>query len=59
MVNPGSEVTKKLNKSKFLDEIGHKWVYVTVEEAVGVCSFMLGTQKGNPMKDESEGLNSV
>ncbi|XP_058738002.1 sulfate transporter 3.1-like [Vicia villosa] len=59
LVNPGSEVTKKLNKSKFLDEIGHKWVYVTVEEAVGVCSsFMLHTQKANP-KDESEGLNSV
>jgi sulfate transporter 3 len=60
LVNPGSEVTKKLNKSKFLDEIGHKWVYVTVEEAVGVCSFMLHTHKANNLKkDESEGLNSV
>ncbi|XP_004493701.1 sulfate transporter 3.1-like [Cicer arietinum] len=59
LVNTGSEVTKKLNKSKFLDEIGHKWVYVTVEEAVGVCSYMIHTHKSNPMRDESEGLNSV
>lgn len=58
-MNPGSEVTKKLNKCKFLDEIGHKWIYLTVEEAVGVCSFMLQAQKPNLMKDESEALNSV
>ncbi|KAJ1433102.1 STAS domain [Sesbania bispinosa] len=59
LVNPVSEVMKKLNKSNFLDELGHKWIYLTVEEAVGVCNFMLRTQKPNPMKDESEGWNSV
>ncbi|KAK7396386.1 hypothetical protein VNO78_17357 [Psophocarpus tetragonolobus] len=60
LVNPGSEVMKKLNKSKFLDELGHKWVYLTVEEAVGACNFMLHTYKPNSMKDESsEGWNNA
>jgi len=59
LVNPGSEVMKKLNKSKFLDELGHKWVYLTVEEAVGACNFMLNTYKPNPMKDDSEGWNNA
>ncbi|XP_027351617.1 sulfate transporter 3.1-like [Abrus precatorius] len=59
LVNPGSEVMKKLNKSKFLDELGQKWIYLTVEEAVGACNFMLHTHKPNPMKDESEGWNNV
>ncbi|KAK7285305.1 hypothetical protein RJT34_20072 [Clitoria ternatea] len=59
LVNPGSEVMKKLNKSKFLDELGHKWIYLTVEEAVGECNFMLQTYKPNQMKDESQGWNNV
>ncbi|KAK7378392.1 hypothetical protein VNO80_03831 [Phaseolus coccineus] len=59
LVNPGSEVMKKLNKSKFLDELGHKWVYLTVEEAVGACNFMLNTYKPNPLKDDSEGWNNA
>ncbi|ESW34453.1 hypothetical protein PHAVU_001G154200 [Phaseolus vulgaris] len=59
LVNPGSEVMKKLNKSKFLDELGHKWVYLTVEEAVSACNFMLNSYKPNPMKDDSEGWNNA
>ncbi|XP_061366980.1 sulfate transporter 3.1-like [Gastrolobium bilobum] len=59
LVNPGSEVMKKLNKSKFLDELGHKWIYLTVDEAVGACNFMLHTYKPNHVKDESGGCNSV
>ncbi|KAG5055317.1 hypothetical protein AAZX31_03G138600 [Glycine max] len=59
LVNPGSEVMKKLNKSKFLDELGQKWIYLTVEEAVGACNFMLHSYKPNPMKDESEGWNNA
>ncbi|XP_047152179.1 sulfate transporter 3.1-like [Vigna umbellata] len=59
LVNPGSEVMKKLNKSKFLDELGYKWVYLTVEEAVGACNFMLNSYKPNPMKDDSEGWNNA
>ncbi|XP_057438635.1 sulfate transporter 3.1-like [Lotus japonicus] len=60
LVNPGGEVMKKLNKSKFLDEIGHTWIYLTVEEAVEACNLMLDAHKSKPMKDEkSEGWNSV
>ncbi|XP_057742554.1 sulfate transporter 3.1-like [Arachis stenosperma] len=59
MVNPGSEVMKKLNKSKFQEKIGEKWIYLTVEEAVGACNFMLHTCKPNSKKDESEGWNKV
>ncbi|KAK7336781.1 hypothetical protein VNO77_17329 [Canavalia gladiata] len=58
LVNPGSEVMKKLNKSKFLDELGHKWIYLTVDEAVGACNFILHTYKPH-MKDESEVWNNV
>nr|XP_025604671.1 sulfate transporter 3.1 isoform X2 [Arachis hypogaea] len=55
LVNPGSEVMKKLHKAKFLDEIGQRWVYLTVEEAVAACNFMLHTYQPNPKKDESGG----
>ncbi|OIW05001.1 hypothetical protein TanjilG_06413 [Lupinus angustifolius] len=59
LVNPGSEVMKKLHKAKFIEEIGHKWIYLTVEEAVGACNFMLHTHKPNHTKDEPEGWNNV
>ncbi|XP_061375314.1 sulfate transporter 3.1-like [Gastrolobium bilobum] len=59
LVNPGSEVMKKLNKSKVQEHIGQKWIYLTVEEAVGACNFMLHACKPNPKKDESEGWNNV
>ncbi|XP_061375354.1 sulfate transporter 3.1-like [Gastrolobium bilobum] len=59
LVNPGSEVMKKLNKSKVQEHIGQKWIYLTVEEAVGACNFMLHACKPNPRKDESEGWNNV
>ncbi|KAK7277617.1 hypothetical protein RJT34_22632 [Clitoria ternatea] len=59
LVNPGSEVMKKLNKSKFQNDIGQKWMYLTVEEAVGACNFMLHTCKTNLKKDEPEGWNNV
>ena len=59
-MNPGSEVMKKLNKSKFLDELGHTWIYLTVEEAVEACNLMLEAHKPNPVKnEETEGWNSV
>ncbi|KAE9585555.1 putative SLC26A/SulP transporter [Lupinus albus] len=59
LVNPGSEVMKKFNKAKFLDEIGHTWIYLTVEEAVGACNSILDTCKSNHTKDESEGGSNV
>ncbi|KAK4425637.1 Sulfate transporter 3.1 [Sesamum alatum] len=45
LANPGGEVMKKLDKSKFIDTIGQEWIYVTVGEAVNACNFMLQTCK--------------
>ncbi|EYU41447.1 hypothetical protein ABFS82_07G035800 [Erythranthe guttata] len=47
LANPGGEVMKKLNKSKFVDKIGHEWIYLTVGEAVNACNFMLQSCKPN------------
>ncbi|KAL0419863.1 UNVERIFIED_CONTAM: Sulfate transporter 3.1 [Sesamum radiatum] len=41
LANPGGEVMKKLNKSKFLETIGQEWIFLTVGEAVGACNYML------------------
>lgn len=60
MANPGGEVMKKLNKSKFIENIGEDWIYLTVGEAVGACNYMLHTGKSNPVKDhEVETWNNV
>ncbi|ONK76536.1 uncharacterized protein A4U43_C03F29290 [Asparagus officinalis] len=45
LANPGSEVMKKLDKSKALEKIGQQWIFLTVAEAVGACSFLLHTYK--------------
>ncbi|KAJ3702467.1 hypothetical protein LUZ61_006172 [Rhynchospora tenuis] len=45
LANPGSEIMKKLDKSKVLEGIGHEWIFLTVADAVGSCNFMLHTQK--------------
>ncbi|KAJ0974092.1 hypothetical protein J5N97_016057 [Dioscorea zingiberensis] len=45
LANPGSEVMKKLDKAKVLEAIGQSWVFLTVGEAVGACSFLLHTCK--------------
>ncbi|KAK7355839.1 hypothetical protein VNO80_15101 [Phaseolus coccineus] len=58
LVNPGGEVMKKLNKSKFQNHLGQRWIYLTVEEAVGACNFNLRART-NLKKDESEGWNNV
>jgi len=58
LVNPGSEVMKKLNKSKFQNHLGQRWIYLTVEEAVGACNFNL-RPRTDLKKDESEGWNNV
>ena len=58
-MNPGSEVMKKLNKAKFIESVGQKWVFLTVEEAVRACNYMLHTYKTNAGKDESEVWNNV
>ncbi|XP_054800863.1 sulfate transporter 3.1 isoform X2 [Prosopis cineraria] len=59
LVNPAGEVMKKLNKAKFIEEIGQKWICLTVEEAVEACNYMLHTCKTNPTKNESEGWNAL
>ncbi|KAL2556745.1 Sulfate transporter 3.1 [Forsythia ovata] len=54
LANPGAEVMKKMNKSKFIEKIGHDWIFLTVGEAVGACNFMLHTYKPKTVTDESE-----
>ncbi|CAA0828078.1 Sulfate transporter 3.1 [Striga hermonthica] len=41
LANPGAEVMKKLDKSKFLERMGQDWIFLTVEDAVGACNYML------------------
>ncbi|MBA0686217.1 hypothetical protein Gohar_012888, partial [Gossypium harknessii] len=41
LANPGAEVMKKLNKSKFIETIGKEWIYLTVGEAVEACNYKL------------------
>jgi sulfate transporter 3 len=45
LANPGSEIMKKLDKSKVLEGIGNEWIFLTVAEAVAACNFMLHSQK--------------
>ncbi|XP_044484510.1 sulfate transporter 3.1-like [Mangifera indica] len=59
LANPGAEVSKKLDKSKFMENIGQEWIYLTVGEAVAACNFRLHTCKPNPEKEESESWNNV
>ncbi|CAN6439660.1 unnamed protein product [Victoria cruziana] len=45
LANPGTEVMVKLVKSAFVDSLGQEWIFLTVEEAVAACKFMLHTCK--------------
>ncbi|KAL3626317.1 Sulfate transporter 3.1 [Castilleja foliolosa] len=54
LANPGGELMKKLDKSKFIDKIGHEWIYLTVGEAVDACNFMLHTCAAKTKADELE-----
>ncbi|GFZ08807.1 sulfate transporter 3;1 [Actinidia rufa] len=54
LANPGSEVMKKLDRSKFIEAIGDEWIYLTVAEAVGACNFMLHSCKTNSKTVDSE-----
>jgi hypothetical protein len=36
LANPGSEIMKKLDSSKVLEQIGDEWIFPTVGEAVAV-----------------------
>ncbi|KAF8388100.1 hypothetical protein HHK36_026766 [Tetracentron sinense] len=59
LANPGGEVMKKLDKSKFIEKIGQEWIYLTVGEAVGACNFKLHTYKPIPEAKGSEGQDSI
>ncbi|XWS31530.1 hypothetical protein CRYUN_Cryun23aG0084500 [Craigia yunnanensis] len=59
LANPGAEVMKKLNKSKFLENIGQEWIYLTVGEAVEACNYKLHTCKPDSTKEESQPWNNV
>ncbi|KAJ4969273.1 hypothetical protein NE237_015974 [Protea cynaroides] len=59
LANPGSEVMKKLDKSKFIENLGHEWIYLTVGEAVGACNFMLHTCKSGHVTHETAHLDNV
>ncbi|KAK9139986.1 hypothetical protein Scep_009667 [Stephania cephalantha] len=57
LANPGSEVMKKLEKSKCAEIIGQDWIYLTVSEAVGACSYMLhNVGKPNPKSGFEESV---
>ncbi|PHU16441.1 hypothetical protein BC332_17646 [Capsicum chinense] len=51
LANPGAEVMKKLNKSKFTETLGQEWMFLTVGEAVEVCSYMLHSCKPKTSED--------
>ncbi|KAF9618565.1 hypothetical protein IFM89_002260 [Coptis chinensis] len=59
LANPGSEVMKKLDKSKFIDDIGQEWIYLTVGEAVGACNFKLHTGKPGHATAELEAKDNI
>ncbi|CAA0832138.1 Sulfate transporter 3.1 [Striga hermonthica] len=41
LANPGAEVMKKLNNSKFLERMGQEWIFLTVDDAIGACNYTL------------------
>ncbi|KAM3754994.1 hypothetical protein ACB098_02G005200 [Castanea mollissima] len=59
LANPRSEVIKKLDKSKFIENIGQEWIYLTVAEAVAACNFMLHSFKPNPAAVELQGRENM
>ncbi|XP_060181215.1 sulfate transporter 3.1-like [Lycium barbarum] len=53
LANPGAEVMKKLNKSKFIETLGQEWIFLTVGEAVESCNYMLHSCKPKSGTDGS------
>lgn len=45
--NPGPELMEKLQKSKIKELVDRKWLFLTVGEAVNVCSSLLHDRKMN------------
>ncbi|XP_042486419.1 sulfate transporter 3.1-like [Macadamia integrifolia] len=59
LANPGSELMKKLDRSKFIENLGQEWICLTVGEAVGACKFMLHSCKAGPVTLETVHVNNV
>ncbi|KAK3193729.1 hypothetical protein Dsin_025039 [Dipteronia sinensis] len=60
LANPVAEVVKKLDKAKFIENLGQEWIHLTVGDAVAACNFMLHTcNKRSPAKEESEQWNNI
>ncbi|GAB4830415.1 Sulfate transporter 3.1 [Ancistrocladus abbreviatus] len=58
LANPGGELMKKLERSKFLEMLGQEWIYMTVGEAVGACNFMLHSCKPKTRINNESGTRS-
>ncbi|KAK0580726.1 hypothetical protein LWI29_005567 [Acer saccharum] len=60
LANPVAEVMKKLDKAKFIENLGQEWIHLTVGDAVAACNFMLHTfNKPSSVKEESEQWNNI
>lgn len=38
---------KKLDKAKFIESLGHDWIYLTIGHAVASCNYMLDSCKAD------------
>ncbi|KAE9460692.1 hypothetical protein C3L33_07471, partial [Rhododendron williamsianum] len=54
LANPRGEVIEKLNKSKLIEAIGQKRIYLTVGDAVEACNSMLYASKPKQLAIESD-----
>jgi len=44
LANPRATVLEKLDNSNFLSELGLEWIFMTVGEAIQVCSILTTQQ---------------
>ncbi|KAK1390561.1 Sulfate/bicarbonate/oxalate exchanger and transporter sat-1 [Heracleum sosnowskyi] len=58
LVNPGSEVMRKLGRSKFVHKIGEEFIYLTVGDAVNGISFMLHSHKSKAVQSEDVNIGN-
>lgn len=50
---------EKLDRSRFIELIGQEWIYLTVDEAVGACNFMLHTCKPGNGVSNTEACENI
>ncbi|XP_068653366.1 probable sulfate transporter 3.5 [Aristolochia californica] len=54
LINPRMELTEKFTASRFLDTIGHEWIFLSISEAVASCRFVIHESKKGKLTDDSE-----